>query len=412
MFEQLAPAIEELEVAIEELEVGIDGDALVAACRLLDRLTAKVALAAADFDASKRWELDGATSAAAWLQHRAGMTAPAAKWTVRTGNLVKHLPVTSEAWLSGALSTDQVRGVEANVDQRTVSLFAEHEAEVVPFLVPLSARQTATAMQHWRHRAEALLDDAEPRMPHRSLKLSQTYGGNFFLSGWLDPLSGEVVNTALRLAMTRDAEGERRSYATRQADALVDIARFYVDHQDENLGTRHRPHVNVVIDYDDLMARRGGESIDGTLLDGPAIATLLCDANIHRVVTKGRSAILDYGRSTRVVSRDLWNALVLRDRHCRVAGCDRPSRFCEAHHVVPVSEGGPTELGNLVLKCSRHHHMEHTPGHSEKLLPDGTLVVTDPQGRTRTTRPPGRAGPRRYDRSEGTDLRGMVACAG
>ena len=49
-----------LESAIDELDFGADGDALVAACRLLDRLTAKVALAAADFDASKRWELDGA----------------------------------------------------------------------------------------------------------------------------------------------------------------------------------------------------------------------------------------------------------------------------------------------------------------------------------------------------------------
>ncbi|MBW3668993.1 MAG: DUF222 domain-containing protein, partial [Actinobacteria bacterium] len=145
-----------------------------------------------------------------------------------------------------------------------------------------------------------------------------------------------------RLAMTRDAPGERRSYATRLADAAVDICRFFVDHQHGNLGGGHRPHVNVVVDYDDLMAGRGGESIDGTLLDGAAIATLFCDANVHRVVTKGRSAVLDYGRATRVVSRDLWNALVLRDRHCRVEGCDRPSRFCEAHHVVPVAEGGPT----------------------------------------------------------------------
>ena len=379
-----------LESAIEELDLGFDGDTLVAACRLLDRLTAKVALAAAGFDASRRWELDGATSAAAWLQHRAGMTASAAKSTVRTGNLVTHLPVTRDAWLSGTLSSDQVRAVEANVDERTVELFAEHEAEVVPALRPLSARHTATAMQHWRARAEALLDDErEPAMPHRALKLSQSYGGNFYLSGSLDPLSGEVVNTALRLAMSRDAEGERRSHATRMADAAVDVFRFFVDHQHDNLGGRHRPHVNVVVDYDDLMAGRGGETVDGTLLDGPAIATLFCDANIHRVITKGRSAVLDYGRATRVVSRDLWNALVLRDRHCRVDGCDRPSRFCEAHHVVPVSEGGPTELGNLVLKCSRHHHMGHVPGHHEKLLPDGTLVTTDAQGRTRTTRPPG-----------------------
>ncbi len=130
-----------LESAIEELDLGFDGDTLVAACRLLDRLTAKVALAAAEFDASRQWELDGATSAGAWLKHRAGMTASVANWTVRTGNLVKQLPVTKSAWLRGDLTTAQMKAVEANVEPRTVALFAEHEAEVVPFLAPLSATQ-------------------------------------------------------------------------------------------------------------------------------------------------------------------------------------------------------------------------------------------------------------------------------
>jgi hypothetical protein len=89
------------------------------------------------------------------------------------------------------------------------------------------------------------------------------------------------------------------------------------------------------------------------------------------------------------VPANLWNALILRDEHCRHAGCDRPAHFCEAHHVVPWTEGGTTSLGNLVLKCTRHHHIGHLPGWHEKLKPDGTLVTTDPQGRTRTTRPPG-----------------------
>ncbi|HEX9969473.1 MAG TPA: HNH endonuclease signature motif containing protein, partial [Acidimicrobiales bacterium] len=142
-------------------------------------------------------------------------------------------------------------------------------------------------------------------------------------------------------------------------------------------------------DYDDLVAGRGGETVDGTLLGGPAIQALLCDAGVNRVVTRGTSAVLDYGTTTRVVPTHLWNALVLRDRHCRFEGCERPSRFCEAHHVVPVLQGGETSLDNLVLKCSRHHHIGHLPGWHERLEPDGTLVATDPKGRTRTSRPPG-----------------------
>jgi len=119
------------------------------------------------------------------------------------------------------------------------------------------------------------------------------------------------------------------------------------------------------------------------------IAALLCDSEVNRVITKGRSAILDFGVATRVVSETLFAALVLRDRHCRHPGCDRPPKWCEAHHVIPVLQNGPTTLWNLVLKCSRHHHLGHKPGWSEKLEPDGTLQITDPSGRAFITHPPG-----------------------
>ena len=99
---------EALRSAVEELDVPGDGDALVAACALLDRLTAKVSLAAAEFQASRQWELDAATSAAVWLRNRAGMTSAAAAALVNTGTVVGQLPVTANEWLSGGLSTGQV----------------------------------------------------------------------------------------------------------------------------------------------------------------------------------------------------------------------------------------------------------------------------------------------------------------
>jgi hypothetical protein len=84
----------------------------------------------------------------------------------------------------------------------------------------------------------------------------------------------------------------------------------------------------------------------------------------------------------------LWNALVIRDEHCRFPGCDRPSTWCEGHHVVWVTQNGPTELANLALVCSRHHHVLHQPGWHAKLRPDGTFEVTDPNGQVRCTSPP------------------------
>jgi hypothetical protein len=43
------------------------------------------------------------------------------------------------------------------------------------------------------------------------------------------------------------------------------------------------------------------------------------------------------------------------------------------------------------LLCSRHHHTVHKPGWATKLHPDGIYDVTNPQGTTRSSRPPGTA---------------------
>jgi hypothetical protein len=187
-----------------------------------------------------------------------------------------------------------------------------------------------------------------------------------------------------------EIEGERIP-ARRRADALVDIAQFFLDHHEHPAGSRHRPHVNVVIDADDVDDHRGARFIDGTPLAPVDAATFMCDSVLSRVVTAG-STVLDYGRATRAISPPLWNALLLRDRHCRFPDCDVPGPRCDGHHVVWWEHGGETSLGNLALQCRRHHRLLHTAGWEAKLLSDGTFEVTDPNGRTRTTRPPGPPG--------------------
>ena len=378
---------ERLASAIEDLEIPVVGDAIAEVYALIDRLVAKASEAVGELDASGLWEVEGATSAVAWLRERAGMTQSNAKAVVRTASRLRGLPVTSGAWLGGELSGGQVAAVVANVEARTVGLFAEQEESLVPALAPLSVADTASAMRLWKARAEALIDDgAEPAEPERAVHLSRTLDGRFVLDGSLDVEGGEVLAAALRLAEVEDFD---RLPARRRGDALVDMARFFLDHHDRRPGRRNRPHLNVVVDWEALLAGGPGRLVGGGPVDAATVARMLCDAGINRVVTNGRSRILDYGATTRVVPAHLWNALVLRDEHCRHHGCDRPAQWCEAHHVVPVIEGGPTCLENLVLKCSRHHHMGHQPGWHEKLKPDGTLETTDPQGRTRTTHPPG-----------------------
>jgi hypothetical protein len=254
----------------------------------------------------------------------------------------------------------------------------------------LSVTETATRMQSWARHAEAVLDDPPDKPePERTLHLSQILDGRRELRGSFDPEAGSLIETAIRLAQTRDVDGEpQRSPARRRADALTDVCRWFLDHQQDRRGGRHRPHLNVITTLDDLETRGQGHLIDGTIVDGTTVQRLFCDAGIHRVFIAGRSSILDYGTTTRTVPANLYNALVIRDQHCRFPGCDRPPDWCEAHHVQWVTHGGPTALENLALQCSRHHHLLHSPGWDAKLLPDATLIVTTPNGHTLQSRPP------------------------
>jgi hypothetical protein len=295
------------------------------------------------------------------------------------------------------LSSGQVEAIAANLDAPTLELFAAHEAAVVPALVDLSPPDVTIAMVAWREAATPH-PDPKPERP-QVLHLSRTLADRWRTDGTLGPQTGELLASALRLATSPDDEGQpARTPATRRADALGDICRHFLDHQQHRRGGRHRPHLNLIIDLERHLTHptAGATTPDGTRLDRASVDRLLCDAALHRVLTTGRSTILDYGTATRTIPAPLFNALVIRDRHCRFPGCDRPAHWCEGHHVRFWDHGGPTRLDNLVLVCTRHHHQLHRPGWHAKLLPDATLEITDPHSRHRTTNPPDRAPPLPY----------------
>ena len=375
--------------AVRDLEPPSDPDDLAAVLGVRDQFEAKLALGIAAFDHEALWELDNQTSAVAWLRTH-GVAPGDAIGLVKAGRRAAAVPALADAWLEGRLSGGQVKAIVANVSDKAAELFAEHAPDLIPVLEPMGVQETARAMQLWRERADAMLNDGEPREPERSLHASETFEGRTEVKGSFDPNSGDVIRTAIRTAEAPDDEATgTRTPAERRADALTDICRFFLDHQDvvtDHKG-RHRPHLNVIVDLEDLHGNAGGATtIDGGRLDPDAIRVLLCDSNLHRVLTDGPGRILDYGRSQRTAPAALFTALVLRDGHCRlVPGCDRGPMWCDAHHVVPWEDGGETTIDNMVLGCSRHHHLLHRQHWRQHLARDGTLTIETNDGRTWTT---------------------------
>ena len=274
------------------------------------------------------------------------------------------------------------RGDPGQIDDATIEAFAGVEAERFPDLAPLGLAGCSRAMARWADQAEELKESTDPE---RSLHLSATLDGRHVLEGHLDAEGGAVVAVALALATVDDPDrtpAQRRGRCPGRREPVLPRPPA-----DPHRRSGAAP-LSLVADVEAIEEGRGGRVVGGPALDGTTMSRLLCDCTLHRVLTKGRSAILDYGTATRTIPANLWNALVIRDEHCRFPGCDRKSAWCEGHHVRLGHPRRATEINNLVLVCSRHHHRLHQPDWQAKLLPDATFEVTDPNGMVRATSPP------------------------
>ena len=56
------------------------------------------------------------------------------------------------------------------------------------------------------------------------------------------------------------------------------------------------------------------------------------------------------------------------------------TRFVDGHHIRHWSEGGPTDLDNLVSLCRRHHRLVHERGYSVRLDESGEARFTNQHG--------------------------------
>src|SRR3954468_17522014 len=123
----------------------------------------------------------------------------------------------------------------------------------------------------------------------------------------------------------------------------------------------------------DTTAKPGGGAILGDLgtISAAEARIHACDCKLIPAVLGTKSELLDLGRQRRLITTPLRQALYLRDRGCAFPGCHRPPRHCQGHHIRHWADGGPTELGNLVLLCAHHHRRLHRSGWQVRIAADG-----------------------------------------
>ena len=116
-----------------------------------------------------------------------------------------------------------------------------------------------------------------------------------------------------------------------------------------------------------------GDDLTGDRITASEARRLACTAKILPAVLGGTGLPVDLGRAKRLFTPAQRKALLIRDRTCRAVGCDVPGTWCDAHHLDPWHNNGPTDLDNGILLCPHHHHRAHDTGYRTDRLPSGDL---------------------------------------
>jgi hypothetical protein len=373
----------------DEMTISELGDEILELTRVKARLEAVQLARLASFERRGGYETEGYLSATAWLKHKARLVGGVASGMVRTARALVDMPVTRAAFLDGDIAYSSIR-LLVDSYRAHPSMFTEHETALVDAARSLEARPFRTAVGYWRQALDydTALSDANHQYEARSLHISDTFGGMVRADGDFDPEGGQVVKTAVGSLTDEESKSgvdDQRTPAQRRADALVEICRHWLDSGSGGDAGGEKPHLSVVVDVEVLEQRAPGQSqfLTGEAIHPETARRLACDAGVSRIITKGGSEPLDVGRRTRTVPTAMRRAVVLRDRCCTFPGCDRPPRWCDAHHMRHWADGGTTAIHNLTLLCRRHHRLIHEGGWSIEIGPEGLLFV-DPEGRARS----------------------------
>jgi hypothetical protein len=356
----------------------------------IDPLEAVFADGVRRFDKSGEYQADGALSIVEWLRASCKLSGGAAAERVGVARQLEKLPQTEAAFASGNLGYQHVVVMARAAEHVGAAAVRKEEASLLQAAQTMDPGRFTSVAKNFEHRVDAAgaLAEANRAYERRYFRVGDPVDGLVRLDGVPDTEGGATLRTALQ-AFMKPIKNDARSYGQRSADAVVELARQSSAARGDATGSKRdsagpRPQLIIRASLDTLAALPGapaGELDGGGTVPAETVQRYACDAAISRITGQGE---LDneLSHATRTIPPSTRRALEARDRECVFSGCGRRPSWCDGHHLVWWTSGGPTTLPNLALLCRPHHRMVHEDG--------WTLERHD--GRF-TAKPPGRKVP-------------------
>lgn len=396
-------------------------DGGVAACDLLAALEMSRAIAsklaafqarAAAVLAARESHGDGGTGV---LRRATGMSRRQAEGQARAVRVLDDLPALRDVLEAGRVSFNNAARLAEAVEATSADA-VQADAELLAKAESMADDQFSREARRWAARQQP--DDGEAGYARcrvrRSLRISDGDDGMVHMRGEFDPVTGERIRNRLEAEARRvrqaDARDERRSFAQAMADALDGLTTVGSNvvqgrgRGGQGLGGRERDGQGRDGQGQGQGGRgRGGQGQDGGRAgpdrgDGGAVADsvhrgrpiadiavvsyvdsetgdlvsqlatgeplppsvlemLACNASITGILYDTAGTPLWRGTTKRTATASQIKALIARDGGC--VGCGCHPALCQAHHIKPAFQGGPTTIANMVLLCWDCHHKVH-----------------------------------------------------
>ena len=312
---------------------------------------------------------DGGTDGASVLRSAGHVSAGRARRAARTASQLRTMPNT-RAELAAGLITDEHAHAAADAAERV------EDPELADAALSGSARALPADLfrkqsRSWagRHEPDDLSSSREQRQRDaRSARWWTDGDGMFHLHLVGDPVSGTEITGVMRARVDELWRADGGRDGTPDAVRTIEQRRYDAVHglltepasAGGTAGRHPKYQLTAVADLtrlrlDDPVGR--AEIVGSATLPQSVLERLACDAEITPMLFGVRGEVLWQGRAVRTATRAQWKALIARDGGCTLCGA-HPS-MCEAHHLIPWEDHGPTDITNLALVCKRDHHELH-----------------------------------------------------
>ena len=325
-----------------------------------------------------------------WLAHVANLPSHVAKARVHTATKLRRaLPDAERALAEGRIGFDHARVLADAANPRIEEPFAAAARDFCDAASEFVFEKWAKEVRGFADRLDQDGGhDPDDDLARNRLRFSRL-GANAVLNGELVGehalISDHVLNTvADELFRQFSADHDQcpelavPDRATLMALAFVEICRR-AQGVDTNSSTAPRTEAALVIPADDLDRVTDHH---GTDLPEFAHRCLACDPQLHALVVNSLGVPVDMGRDIRFANRAQRRAMAQRDGGCVFPGCGSPPTWCDAHHQRRWSDGGRTNLDELISLCRHHHGVAHRTGWNVELTNDGWTRWSTPLGNT------------------------------